>query len=160
MQPVMMLHSDLHRRLVESLYSEAMLLADEARAYFEQRGDQDRESLELSARIVFSCESLKVTTRLMQVIAWLMTQRGWHRAEVETAELNDPLNHLGPAATTDMASVAGFPFGARALIEASMDLYARAARLQARMGLGASPAAPQPAESPARALLHRLERAL
>ena len=159
MQTLMMLNPDLHRRLVESLYAEAMLLADEARAYFEQHGDVDRESLEISARIVFSCESLKVTTRLMHVIAWLLTQRGWHRAEIDTRALHDPLNHLGPAATTDMASVSAFPFGARALIEASMDLYARVARLQTRMGLGTAQGEPQPVLSPARALLHRLERA-
>lgn len=59
----------LHRRLVDSLYVEAMVLADEARGYFDQLGRDERDALEALSRVAFSCESLKVTTRLMHVIA-------------------------------------------------------------------------------------------
>ena len=68
-------HSRMHRRLIDSLYVESMLLADEARGYFDEAGRADRESLDALSRVLFSCESMKVTTRLMHVIAWLLTQR-------------------------------------------------------------------------------------
>ncbi|MEA3059703.1 MAG: regulator of CtrA degradation, partial [Sphingomonadales bacterium] len=52
-------------RLIDSLYTEAMLLADEARSYFDEAGRDERSTLEPFARVGFACESLKVTTRIM-----------------------------------------------------------------------------------------------
>jgi regulator of CtrA degradation len=54
--------SRLAPKLIDSLYVEAMVLADEARAYFDQNGRGDRLGLEPILRVGFSCESLKVTT--------------------------------------------------------------------------------------------------
>ena len=65
----------IHRKMIDSLYVEAMVLADEARGYFDQGARVEREALDPLGRVTFSCESLKVTTRLMHVIAWLLTQR-------------------------------------------------------------------------------------
>jgi regulator of CtrA degradation len=62
-------------RLIDALYTEAMLLADEARAYFDEAGRDERQSLEPFVRVGFACESLKVTTRIMHSVAWLLTQR-------------------------------------------------------------------------------------
>jgi regulator of CtrA degradation len=62
-------------RLIDALYTEAMILADEARAYFDEEGRDDRQTLEPFARVGFACESLKVTTRIMHIVAWLLTQR-------------------------------------------------------------------------------------
>ena len=75
--------AELTPKLVDSLYVEAMVLADEARSYFDSAARDDRMELDPVDRVGFSCESLKVTTRLMHVIAWLLTQRavtaGEHR---------------------------------------------------------------------------------
>ena len=42
-------------------------------------------TLEPFARVGFACESLKVTTRIMHIVAWLLTQRA-----VESGELHAP----------------------------------------------------------------------
>jgi regulator of CtrA degradation len=130
-----------------------MVMADEARAYFTAQGDADRDEMPIMARIGFSCESLKVTTRLMHVIAWLMAQRGWQRGEIAEEALRDPQYYLGEAAATDPHVLADFPFAARALIEGSADLYDRVARLQAMMQ------GEREAADGARALIGRLEQA-
>jgi regulator of CtrA degradation len=57
----------LNGKLVDDLHVEAMVLADEARTYLES--DAGRDLSDPFERMQFSCESLKVTTRLMQVIA-------------------------------------------------------------------------------------------
>ena len=44
-------------RLIDSLYTEAMLLADEARSYFDEAGREERGTLEPFARVGFACES-------------------------------------------------------------------------------------------------------
>ena len=58
-------------KLINALYIEAMVLADEARAYFDLHSRESRNQMTPLQRVGFSCESLKVTTRLMHVIAWL-----------------------------------------------------------------------------------------
>lgn len=159
MPSVRALDRDLHRRLTDSLYVEAMVMADEARTYFDRQGDADRDALALVDRVAFSCESLKVTTRLMHVIAWLLNQRAWQRGEIPTEALADPKYHLGEAKRSDSEVIAHFSFGVRALIDGSTDLYDRVARLQAAMGLNDGRSARRNSESPARQLIGRLEKA-
>lgn len=141
-------------RLVDSLYTEAMLIADEARSYFEDAGRDDRDGLDPFERVGFSCESLKVTTRIMHVVAWLLTQRAVASGELQSAATRRPGRRLGKASESDLELLDRLPPSARALIQASRDLYGRVKRLDedAREGVTDAP-------SPARALQNRLERA-
>lgn len=143
----------IHRRLIDTLYIDAMVLADEARGYFDQGGRVDRESLDPMARVSFSCESLKVTTRLMHVIAWLLTQRAVDCGEMEPREALDPSRRLGPAPVSEKAAVEAMPLTAQALIEASAELYRRVARLDQAQ------TANDVAESPVRSMFDRLAMA-
>lgn len=126
--------SRIHRKLIDSLYTESMLLADEARAYFDEVGRDDRDLLDAMSRVVFSCESLKVTTRLMHVIAWLLTQRAVDAGEIPARDALDPSRRLGEAPFTDEAAFDAMPMAAQSLIAASMDLYRRVQRLDAVQG--------------------------
>ncbi|MDT9597823.1 DUF1465 family protein [Sphingosinicella rhizophila] len=141
----------LTSKLVDSLYTEAMLLADEARAYFDRHGREDREGLDPIVRVGFSCESLKVTTRLMHIIAWLLTQRAVHAGELTPVQARTPARRLGDAQESDPALLGQLPKAALAIVTASQELYARVQRLEE-----SSDATPHP--SPARGLLSRLER--
>jgi len=141
-------------RLINALYTEAMLLADEARSYFDDAGRDERQSLDPFARVGFACESLKVTTRIMHIVAWLLTQRAIESGEIAMIEGRRPERRLGNAQDSDPAVVDQLPSAAQRLINASADLYARVQRLD-EGGLEAE--APQ---SPARALMGRLERGL
>ncbi|MFA6125036.1 MAG: DUF1465 family protein [Sphingomonas sp.] len=121
--------SRIQRRVIDTLYIDAMVLADEARSYFDEGGRADREALDPLARVSFSCESLKVTTRLMHVIAWLLTQRAVDAGEMAPREALDESRRLGPAPMSDAAIVSAMPEAARTLIAASVDLHRRVARL-------------------------------
>jgi regulator of CtrA degradation len=138
-------------KLIASLYTESMLLADEARAYFDRHGREERLSLDPLLRVGFSVESLKVTTRLMHVIAWLLTQRAVDAGEISASEARSESRQLGVSPVSDPDLVARLPEGALQLVRASQDRFARVARLEE------SSAAP--ISSPARSLLSRLERA-
>jgi regulator of CtrA degradation len=141
-------------RLIDALYTEAMLLADEARSYFDDAGRGERATLEPFARVGFACESLKVTTRIMHIVAWLLTQRAIESGEIATREGRRPERRLGHAQETDPIVIETLPPSAQRLINASADLYARVKRLDEG---GLKTEAPQ---SPARALMGRLERGL
>jgi regulator of CtrA degradation len=140
-------------RLIDSLYTESMLLADEARAYFDSHGRDQRMALDPLLRVGFSCESLKVTTRLMHVIAWLLTQRALAAGEIDAVQAGRPERQLGEPIESDEAVLANLPHDAAALIRASEDLFDRVRRLEQGQ------AAEEPAPSPARSLLSRLQRA-
>lgn len=141
-------------RLIDSLYTEAMLLADEARAYFDDSGRDERLTLDPFARVGFACESLKVTTRIMHIIAWLLTQRAVESGEIAGRDGRRPERRLGHANESDEQVVALLPTSARRLIGASADLYARVKRFDEGQ------VSSEPAPSPARALMGRLERDL
>jgi regulator of CtrA degradation len=141
-------------RLIDSLYTEAMLLADEARSYFDDAGRDERSTLEPFARVGFACESLKVTTRIMHIVAWLLTQRAIESGEIPLRDGRRPERRLGNAQDSDPAVVSQLPDSARKLIEASADLYARVRRMDEGTLESEVP------QSPARALMGRLERGL
>lgn len=141
-------------RVIDSLYTEAMLLADEARSYFDDMGRNDRVTLEPFARVGFACESLKVTTRIMHIVAWLLTQRAIESGEIPIGDGRRPERRLGNATDSDPAVVEQLPQSAQRLIHASADLYARVKRIDEGQIETEVP------QSPARALMGRLERGL
>jgi regulator of CtrA degradation len=141
-------------RLIDSLYTESMLLADEARSYFDDAGRDDRSALTPFARVGFACESLKVTTRIMHIVAWLLTQRAVESGEIPERHGRRPERRLGHAQDSDPALVDQLPEAAQRLIKASADLYARVRRLDEGTLETEVP------QSPARALMGRLERGL
>lgn len=143
----------VHRRLIDSMYVDAMVLADEARAYFDDGGRAERAALDPMARVVLSCESLKITTRLMHIIAWLLTQRAIDAGEMTPEMGDDPMRSLPPGPVTEDDVLSTMPAGTQALIRASIDLYRRTERLER------SRSAP-PAASPARAMFERLANRL
>ncbi|RYE03707.1 MAG: DUF1465 family protein [Sphingomonadales bacterium] len=145
--------SQIHRKLIDSLYVEAMLLADEARAYFDELGRDERDALEALNRVAFSCESLKVTTRLMHIIAWLLTQRAVDAGELSPGDALSPSRRLGEAPDTDGQLLLAMPIHAVAIIQTSIELYRRVARLDQSLDL------PVIMVSPARSMMDRLAAA-
>ena len=141
-------------RLIDSLYTEAMLLADEARSYFDDAGRDERSTLEPFARVGFACESLKVTTRIMHIVAWLLTQRAIESGEIPTSDGRRPDRKLGNAQESDPAVISQLPPAAQRLINSSVDLYGRIKRIDEGSFETQIP------QSPARALMGRLERGL
>ncbi|MDG5487133.1 DUF1465 family protein [Sphingomonas sp. BGYR3] len=140
----------IHARLIDSLYTEAMVLADDARSYFDRYGTDDRHGLDPIDRVSFSCESLKVTTRLMHVIAWLLTQRAVLTGELPERDAMDQSRRLGSAPVTDPALLDRLPPVAAGLVSASIDLHRRVARIEQGRVDKRSPS------SPARAMMDRL----
>ena len=106
-----------------------MLLADEARAYFDDTGRDERAGLHPFARVGFACESLKVTTRIMHIVAWLLTQRAIESGELPLHGGRRPERRLGHAQDSDPAVVDQLPEAAQRLIQASTELYARIKRI-------------------------------
>ena len=134
--------STLHRRLVDSLHVVELRVGAVARSFFDGGGRAARVALDPLDRVGFSCESLKVTTRLMHVIAWLLTQRAVDAGELRPRDALHPSRRLGVAPISDPAAVRPLPVRARALIDASADLHRRVGRLDAAQEAALPPLSP------------------
>ncbi|CAM3144913.1 DUF1465 domain-containing protein [Sphingomonas antarctica] len=144
----------LERRLIDSLYTEAMLLGDEARGYFGEPCHTARDALLALDRMHFSIEALKITTRLMHILSWLLTQRAVDAGEISPQMALAQTHRLAPAIDSDPAIVAALPDEARALAEGSIELYRRVQRLDDSLD------AKTAGSNPAHQLLDRLKDAL
>ncbi len=120
-------------RLMDTLYTEAMVLADEARSYFESGRFNEDSDHDNNLAVSFSCESLKVTTRLMHCIAWLLNQKALYSGELTEGEAWNHDRALGYTPATDQPMVDRFPQEARQIIIASEELFLRLQRLSARL---------------------------
>jgi regulator of CtrA degradation len=117
-------------RLIDALYTEAMLLTDEARSYFDGIGREARDALPPLQRVGFSCESLNLTTRLMYAISWLLLQRAAATGEMAA---DAPFAILGHAIAANPATVRALPDDAQHLISCSEEIYNRIARMDKQM---------------------------
>lgn len=120
-------------RLMDALYTEAMVLADESRSYFESGRFHEECDPDNLLSVSFSCESLKVTTRLMHCIAWLLNQKALQSGELSEGETWNYDRSLGEAPATDQPLVDRFPAEAHQIIMASEELFQRLKRLSTSM---------------------------
>ena len=63
-------------------YDEALEMTVEARDYVADILIADRDSAEFGERCYLDCEALRLTTRLSQIMAWLMVRRAVHAGEI------------------------------------------------------------------------------
>lgn len=114
-------------------YDEALNLLVEARNYIAYCEHIERARLSLIGRLAMSCEAMRVTARLTQVMAWLLMQRAVQTGEVSLEESCSDANRLGADEVClyneGLASEA-MPQGLRSLLERSYELYVRVARLE------------------------------
>ncbi len=117
-------------KLIESLYVEAMVLADEARSYFELSPEDQGLARHDEIRIDMSCESLRVTTRLMHSIAWLLNQKAFFAGELTLHQLHSRSRSLGKCTVSDPFVVARLPAEAQRLVQETQHLLDRLVRLE------------------------------
>lgn len=77
--------TDMNKPIIEALYCEALVLADEVRAAFDLAPPRSAE--EDMVRIALSVEGLRTTTRMMHVLAWLLNHRAYFAGELSEFQL-------------------------------------------------------------------------
>jgi regulator of CtrA degradation len=69
------------------LYNNGMLLVEEAAAYLDGQGRSDAKSLSRVSATLYAAESMRLTTRLMQIASWLLLQRALNSGEMSKAQI-------------------------------------------------------------------------
>lgn len=121
------------------LYDESMALVEETAAYLSDTGETEKESLPPMAKTAFISESMRLTTRLTQMMSWLMLQRALAGGEISEEEARQSENRLrqqppAPAATDRTL----LPDRLAELVTRSESLYNRIERLEKDFRDGAS----------------------
>jgi regulator of CtrA degradation len=135
------------------LFRDGMKLVEETAAYLDGSGRQESKKLERAAALSYATESMRLTTRLMQLASWLLLHRAVNEGEMSLAQANKEKTKvkLSVPDTTDAATLALLPEPLRDLIERSKRLHEQVRRLDATIH------APVPDEPAAG---HPLERQL
>jgi len=70
----------------KDLFREGMALVEEAAAYLDGPGRAESRALPRPAALAYATESMRLTTRLMQVASWLLLQRAVNEGELTPAQ--------------------------------------------------------------------------
>lgn len=122
-------------------FEEALGLVVEARDYVAGRLAFDRETVSIGEQLVCDCETLRLTSRLTHVMAWLLIQRAIHEGEILPEEAHAEANRLGGHSVClvdDPAIAARLPKRLQTLMTRSLSLYVRVARLDEMAFRGAA----------------------
>lgn len=116
-----------------ALFKEGMNLVEDAAAYLDGPGRAEAKSLPRMEALAYASESMRLTTRLMQVASWLLVQRAVREGEMPPEAACAESYRLGEEATGEPAAIEELPFGLTHLLTRSERLYERVRHLDRRM---------------------------
>ncbi|WP_202049780.1 DUF1465 family protein [Microvirga mediterraneensis] len=145
----------------KALFQEGMELIEETAAYLDGPGREESRHLPRQASLVYASESMRLTTRLMQVASWLLLQRAVAEGEItaDQAQLEKNRVRLNSQDTaTTIAEYEGLPARLRDLMGLATRLHARILHLE-RLISEAEEAPRAPGPNPVATQLGMLQRA-
>jgi regulator of CtrA degradation len=128
-----------------ALFREGMALVEETAAYLDGKGRHESKGLERAAALAYATESMRLTTRLMQLASWLLLHRAVKEGEMSLAQVNQEKTKvkLSVGAPVSEATLAMLPPTLTGLIARSRKLHEMVIRLDATIhGKPSEPAAP------------------
>jgi regulator of CtrA degradation len=114
-----------------NLFREGMDLVEETAAYLDGIGRTEAKALDRSVSLTYATESMRLTTRLMQMASWLLLHRAVKEGEMTLTQANREktkvkLSAADPGPTDTLEKL---PTQLQELIARSMSLQARVRRL-------------------------------
>jgi regulator of CtrA degradation len=115
------------------LFRDGMLLVEETAAYLDGPGRRESKRLGRSAALAYATESMRLTTRLMQLASWLLLHRAVKEGEMSLAQASKEKAKVKLSAGdyADEENIAQLPERLRALVERSKALQRAVRRLDA-----------------------------
>ena len=124
------------------LFRDGMGLIEETATYLDGAGRQESKKLERSASLAYATESMRLTTRLMQLASWLLLHRAVKEGEMSLAQASKQKSRVKLAGNdfSDDDNIRLLPERLRTLIERSRTLQNAIRRLDASMHATHDPA--------------------
>ena len=119
--------------LFAKTFREGMDLVEETAAYLDGPGRQDSKKLGRNDALVYASQSMRLTTRLMQVASWLLVQRALKEGEMNGAEARAEKYRLVPENDETSEHTKPLQQYASSLPALLLDLLARSEKLYERI---------------------------
>ncbi len=145
----------------KALFQEGMELIEETAAYLDGPGREESRTLPRQVSMIYASESMRLTTRLMQIASWLLLQRAVAEGEISPDQAQSEKNRVRLTlkdTTTTVAEYEALPDRLKELMGLATRLHARILHLERLMSeAGTEPQLSAP--NPVAAQLGMLERA-
>jgi regulator of CtrA degradation len=124
------------------LFRDGMALVEETASYLDGPGRQESKKLARTAALAYATESMRLTTRLMQLASWLLLHRAVKEGEMSLAQAGKEKAKvkLSVGELSDEDNIKLVPEQLRRLIERSKALQLAIRRLDATMHATVDPA--------------------
>jgi regulator of CtrA degradation len=115
------------------LFRDGMALVEETANYLDGPGRQESKRLERNGALAYATESMRLTTRLMQLASWLLLHRAVKEGEMSLAQASKEKTKvkLSVGDLSDEQNMKLLPERLRALIQRSRSLQSAVRRLDA-----------------------------
>ncbi len=114
-------------------FREGMDLVEETAAYLDGPGRAESKKLSRSDALIYASQSMRLTTRLMQVASWLLVQRALKEGEMSSSEARAEKYRLVPETPLDDLQTQPLAKYAASLPALLLDLLARSEKLYERI---------------------------
>lgn len=153
-------HSDRTVKLAERrvfsssfkpLYDEGMRLVERAAEYLDGEGRREAKSLSRVAATLYAAESMRLTTRLMQVASWLLLQRAANSGEMTRDQVASEKSKVRLDTASAQQNVSGWdelPDAFREIVDHSLRLQRLVRRMDEEIYGDAAEAARKAAGNP------------
>ena len=134
-------------RSFKPLYNEGMGLVEQAAEYLDGEGRAEARRLSRVAATLYAAESMRLTTRLMQIASWLLLQRAANSGEMTRAQVAAEKSKVRLDTASAQDNAPGWnelPDAFRALVRRSLSLQALIRRMDDEIYGLADEAAPRP----------------
>ncbi|NRA86685.1 MAG: DUF1465 family protein [Rhizobiales bacterium] len=119
----------------QSLFNEGMGLVEETANYLDGGGRVESRELSRPQALAYASESMRLTTRLMQIASWLLLQRALKNGELGVEEIKRDSNRikLSKRSVNDVTTlIEELPAKLIDLIHKSFDLQVRLQKIDKR----------------------------
>jgi regulator of CtrA degradation len=112
-----------------TLFRDGMGLVEETAAYLDGPGREESRKLGRQTALTYASESMRLTTRLMQIASWLLVQRAVAEGEITTTQAMQEKNRV----RLSVQEQANAPSEIDALPERLRELIGLTSRMHARI---------------------------
>jgi regulator of CtrA degradation len=144
----------------DGVYKEGMALVERTASYLDGPGRKEAKTLKAPLTLTYATESMRLTTRLLELASWLMLHRALKDGEIDQQQAAARRQRVKLAPIGRPEHVKGFdelPAGLRDLISQSFSLNDRITRLDHAITASAEP--PKAADNKVVAQFAQLEAA-
>ena len=128
------------------LFREGMALVEDTAEYLDGAGRTESAALRRTGALTYASESMRLTTRLMQIASWLLVQRAVAEGEITPAQAQrekDRVRLSAQEATVSTREFDEMPERFRELVALSLRLHARVVHLDSLIAQAEAPPPPR-----------------